>query len=201
MRVAYISDSATFSKAFADARLAGADEFNWRGGRYSTKLADNEKTKHRTSVYCVRNEPRKKNTMIKELKDASDFADSDYVDWSDGADILRKAKSLIEELEAQLEKVTAEREHAWSMVAKCDGDVVRQSANLIKATAAIPRAYRMGLEDAADPEFIAGVLRKVHPHNSASSNLMLAHEIANEIRAIPTPTDLVERVMKETNND
>ena len=105
-----------------------------------------------------------------------------------GADISRVAADRIEELEAQLAKVTAELETRKADNKKWRHEATERSNQLI---AAIPRAYRMGLEDAAN------VLLDKH-----TNNVGMVHPITGadcrDIRATPTPTDLVERVMKET---
>ena len=61
--------------------------------------------------------------------------------------------------------------------------------------AALPRAYRMGLEDAAT----------VMDHRAYGCRITVGMDPqgqceggAEDIRAIPTPTDLVERAMKKT---
>lgn len=44
MKVALTSPRASFALAFASARAAGADAFDWRGNRYTTQLAEEKVT-------------------------------------------------------------------------------------------------------------------------------------------------------------
>jgi hypothetical protein len=96
----------------------------------------------------------------------------------------------IEELEAKLAEVEAERDH-WETVAiarQARGIVIAQK--LDAAEAALPAVYRLALGDAAE-RLLASVTREYNDHR----------DYRKAIRALPTPTaaELMARIQTGEN--
>jgi len=146
------------------------------------------------------------------------------------------ATQRITELEAQLAKVTAERDEWRYMVGAMAatvplnktlsatatlGDLVQYFKDLHNraeaAEAALPRAYRMGLEDALtcvqglitpyekDMAKIGQILaenkRPSVRYRILRAGVDTAKAIVSKIRAIPTPTDLMERATQKAKGE
>lgn len=112
-------------------------------------------------------------------------ADYMRVAWAECEAHYAAQQARITELQADLGKVTAERDATQRRAdALAEGWRISYYAR-ITLEAAIPVAYQMGVEAGAE----------VAEDNDSMEGLGTI--IAKDIRAIPTPEDLVERVMKE----
>ena len=103
------------------------------------------------------------------------------------SDTIHVLRFEVRDLKAKLAKVEAERDEWKGVYEQADRHHMEAERSTKAAEAALPRAYRMGLEDAAN------VLLDKH-----TNNVGMVHPITGadckDIRTLQPPADLAERV-------